>query len=255
MSLFSSSPGAYCLRSTRLRDLTSSCKSLRDLLPAIVGIVPDPKGGPNLQLAVLSLLHSHGLNPPPTSPPLPPPFTRPLAYHSSTIHLLQSFQGIESAIRQFYFSYQQLVISVMGSGEYNITGMGVMQGMPGGGDALAHIYFEPPYFPSLDGAKTFLGSYWHGSREVEEGVILRELMMEKTVQGGVVVANAGHYANEVSSKSSSVASDGESGESAKKGSEDAELAGQKVRFHSVNRDALTRFVNCLCAKHSSFFLL
>jgi len=28
-------------------------------------------------------------------------------------------------------------------------------------DALRQIYFEPPYFPSVDGAKTFLGYYWH----------------------------------------------------------------------------------------------
>lgn len=170
MSFF---PGAYCLRSTRLRQVTKDCKELRHLVPKVVGVEADPKGGPRLQEAVMDLLHSHGMRTHVT-----PPFNRPLAYHSSTIHLLQAFQAVESAVRQFYFSYQQLVIAVMGSGEYKATAQTEISAA----DALSQIYFEPPYFPSLDGAKTFLGSYWHNNPELEEGAIMRQLMVEKTMR-------------------------------------------------------------------------
>ncbi|GLJ31477.1 hypothetical protein SUGI_0631680 [Cryptomeria japonica] len=30
-------------------------------------------------------------------------------------------------------------------------------------DVLSQIYKEPPYFPSVDGAKTFMGDLWHYS--------------------------------------------------------------------------------------------
>jgi hypothetical protein len=118
-------------------------------------------------------------------------------YHSSTIHLLQAFQAVEAAVRQFYFSYQQLVIAVMGSGEYKATAQTEFSAA----DALSQIYFEPPYFPSLDGAKTFLGSFWHNNPELEEGAIMRQLMVEKTMRSN-------------SSKASSVANS-DSGDSDK----------------------------------------
>ncbi|XP_024380430.1 nematode resistance protein-like HSPRO2 isoform X2 [Physcomitrium patens] len=167
--------GAYCLRSSRLRQVTKDCKELRHLVPKVVGVEADPKGGPRLQEAVMDLLHSHGM-----CAHIVPPFKRPMAYHSSTIHLLQAFQAVEAAIRQFYFSYQQLVIAVMGSGEYKATAQTEISAA----DALAQIYFEPPYFPSLDGAKTFLGSYWHNNPELEEGAIMRQLMVEKAMRTG-----------------------------------------------------------------------
>lgn len=165
--------GAYCLRSTRLRELTRDCKELRHLVPKVVGVEADPKGGPRLQEAVMDLLHSHGMR-----THVIPPFGRPMACHSSTIHLLQAFQAVEAAVRQFYFSYQQLVIAVMGSGEYKATAQAEISAA----DALSQIYFEPPYFPSLDGAKTFLGSYWHNNPDLEEGAIMRQLMVEKTMR-------------------------------------------------------------------------
>lgn len=189
--------GAYCLRSTRLRKITKGCKDLRLLVPKVVGVEADPKGGPRLQEAVMDLLHSHGM-----STHVAPPFRRPLAYHSSTIHLLQAFQAVEAAVRQFYFSYQQLVIAVMGSGEYKATA----QAEVSAADALSQIYFEPPYFPSLDGAKTFLGSYWHNNPELEEGAIMRQLMVEKTSRQ----LNTGN-----SSKASSVDANSGSGDSNK----------------------------------------
>lgn len=137
--------GAYCLRSAPLRELTNACKELRHLVPKVMGVEADPKGGPRLQEALMHLFHSHGL----------PSHSTSGAYHASTIHVLLAFQAIEAAVKRFFFSYQQLVVAVMGSIE--MKGPSYL----GGCDALSQIYFEPPYFPSVDGAKTFLGDYWH----------------------------------------------------------------------------------------------
>ncbi|KAH9317806.1 hypothetical protein KI387_019575, partial [Taxus chinensis] len=138
--------GAYCLRSRGLKHVTKDCKDLRHLVPKVVGVEADPKGGPRLQEAVMSIFHLHGRGGTP--------------YDFGTVHLLQAFQAIEAAVKRFYFSYQQLVVVVMGSVE--------MKGSSyrgGAADALSHIYTEPPYFPSVDGAKTFLGDYWHYSHQ------------------------------------------------------------------------------------------
>eukprot|EP01018_Ginkgo_biloba_P011996 Gb_33970 [translate_table: standard] len=134
--------GAYCLRSRALRRVTMACKELRHLVPKVVGVEADPRGGPRLQEAVMNLYHSHGLP----------------RRDCGAVHLLQAFQAIEAAVKRFYFSYQQLVIVVMGSVEMKGSSY---RGAPS--DPLSQIYFEPPYFPSLDGAKTFLGDYWHYS--------------------------------------------------------------------------------------------
>ncbi|GLJ42415.1 hypothetical protein SUGI_0878890 [Cryptomeria japonica] len=66
-----------------------------------------------------------------------------------------AFKAIEAAVKSFFFSYQQLVIVVMGSVEMNGSAY------TGASDALTQIYFDPPYFPSVDGAKTFLSDYWY----------------------------------------------------------------------------------------------
>jgi hypothetical protein len=144
ISSTSTPAGAYCLRSAALRDLTNACKELRHLVPKVMGVEADPKGGPRLQEAVMHLFHSHGLQSHSTSD----------AYHAAAVHLLMAFQAIEAAVKRFFFSYQQLVIVVMGSIE--MKGPSYL----GSCGALAQIYFEPPYFPSVDGAKTFLSDYW-----------------------------------------------------------------------------------------------
>lgn len=140
-----SSTGAYCLRSRALRNLTRACKNLSHLVPRVIRVEADPKGGPRLQEAVMSLFHSHGSSSS-TSSEFPFP-----SVSSTAIHLLQAFQAIEAAVRRFFFSYQQLVIMVMGSVEMKRSSY-----RP---DGLTQIYLEPPYFPSLDGAKAFLGDY------------------------------------------------------------------------------------------------
>lgn len=131
-------------------------------MPKAVGVEADPKGGPRLQEAIMKLFHTHGME------------TSGIS-HSSLIHLLQSFQAVEVSVRQFYFSYQQLEIAVMGSGEYQ----GAVQTEISAAEALSQLYFEPSYFPSLDGAKTFLGNYWHHNPDLEEGAIMRELVEAK----------------------------------------------------------------------------
>uniref|UniRef100_A0A0D6R2B1 Uncharacterized protein n=1 Tax=Araucaria cunninghamii TaxID=56994 RepID=A0A0D6R2B1_ARACU len=145
-----STSGAYCFKSTALRSLADGCRDLRHLLPKVMGVEADPKGGPRLQEAVMQLLHFHRL-----------PRTRmpeddaSFVHDSGTIHLLLAFQAIEAAIKKFFFSYQQLVIVVMGSVEMNGPAhLGIS-------DALFQKYSEPPYFPSVDGAKTFLSDYWY----------------------------------------------------------------------------------------------
>lgn len=167
------------MRSTMLREVTRACKELRHLVPKAVGVEADPKGGPRLQEAIMELFRTHGN-------------TRSCSSHASVIHLLQSFQAVEVAVRQFYFSYQQLVIAVMGSGEYK----GAVQTEISAAEALSQLYFEPPYFPSLDGAKTFLGNYWHHNPDLEEGAIMRELVEAKArrtvVQDGQIPSGAGN---------------------------------------------------------------
>ncbi|GLJ42416.1 hypothetical protein SUGI_0878910 [Cryptomeria japonica] len=141
----STSKGAYCLKSTALRSLTDACKELRNLVPKVMGVEADPKGGPRLQEAVLELFHSHR-------------HTRRESPNGETscgiIHILLAFQGIEAAVKRFFFSFQQLVIAVMSSAEMNRTTY------LGASDALTQIYSEPPFFPSVDGAKIFLSDFW-----------------------------------------------------------------------------------------------
>ncbi|CAM6114663.1 unnamed protein product [Calypogeia fissa] len=150
---------AFCLRSTMLRTVTKACKELRSLVPKVVGVEVDPKGGPRLQEAIMELFNSHGQR------TRGYPYDRPnYAHQSGTIHLLQAFQAIEVAIRQFYFSYRLLVITIMGSGEYT----GAIQSEISGADVLQELYSEPPYFPSIDGARTFLGDFWHHKMGTEQ---------------------------------------------------------------------------------------
>jgi len=138
----SSSNGVYCLRSNALRSLTDACKELRNLVPKVMDVEADPKGGPRLQESVMKLFHSNRKD--------------QGAHHHGKVHLLLAFQAIEGAVKRFFFSYQQLVIVVMGSVEMN-----GFTAYTGASDPLTQIYSEPPYFPSVDGAKTFLSDYWY----------------------------------------------------------------------------------------------
>lgn len=136
-----SEAAASCFRSASLLELTRASKNLRRLVPAVLGVEVDPDGGPRVQEAAMRLFRGHG------------------AGEEEKVHLLQAFQAVEAAAKRFFFAYRQLVAAVMGS----LEGCGNRAlGLPASCslDALAQVFLEPPYFPSLDAAKTFLGDFW-----------------------------------------------------------------------------------------------
>ncbi|KAL8552118.1 hypothetical protein ACS0TY_000977 [Phlomoides rotata] len=122
----------FCFRSRVLVEITKSSKDLKHKVPAVLEVEVDPTGGPRIQDAAMKL------------------YRRKEEF--SKIHLLQAMQAVEAAVKRFYFSYKQLLTVVMGSLEAksNVES----------GDLLSQIFLEPTYFPSLDGAKTFLGERW-----------------------------------------------------------------------------------------------
>ncbi|PKA52009.1 Nematode resistance protein-like HSPRO2 [Apostasia shenzhenica] len=140
----SSGSEAFCFRSAALLEVTeSSSKDLKRRVPAVLGVEADPNGAPRLQRAAMRLFHGP---------------RRGESDRSGKIHLLQAFQAIEAAVKRFYFGYRQLVTATMGSLEAAGCRPAVIS--PESGDALSQMFLEPPYFPSLDAAKTFLGELW-----------------------------------------------------------------------------------------------
>ncbi|XP_039133930.1 nematode resistance protein-like HSPRO2 [Dioscorea cayenensis subsp. rotundata] len=126
---------ALCFRSAALLELTRLSNDLKRRVPFILGVEVDPKGGPRVQDAAMILFHKQSRD----------------DGAVSRVHLLQAFQAIEGAMKSFFFAYRQLTVTVMGSLEAT-------------GESLAHRFLEPPYFPSLDAAKTFLGEFWRRER-------------------------------------------------------------------------------------------
>lgn len=131
----------FCFRSKGLIQITKLSKDLRHKVPEILEVEVDPKGGPRIQEAAMEL------------------YRRKNNY--DRIHLLQALQAVEMAVKKFYYSYKQLLVVVMGSLE--AKGNKAFAGVDSG-DALAQIFLEPTYFPSLDAAKTFLGERWSHER-------------------------------------------------------------------------------------------
>lgn len=127
----------FCFRSRGLIQITKLSKDLRHKVPEILEVEVDPKGGPRIQKAAMELYRRKD--------------------HSERIHLLQALQALEMAVKKFYYSYKQLLVVVMGSLE--AKGNKTFAGLDSG-DALAQIFLEPTYFPSLDAAKIFLGEHW-----------------------------------------------------------------------------------------------
>ena len=128
---------AFCFRSRGLVEITKLSKDLKHKVPQILDVEVDPMGGPRIQEGAMKLYREKE------------GFER--------IHLIQAFQGIESALKRFYYSYKQLIVIVMGSLEAKGSRAFVSVDSS---DSLAQIFLEPTYFPSLDAAKTFLGDYW-----------------------------------------------------------------------------------------------
>lgn len=133
------------LRSAGLAALARSCKELRHRVPAVVGAEADPGGGPRVQEAAMRLFRERG---------------GAGGGGAVRVHVLQAFQAVEAALKRFFFGYREMVAVVMGSLE--ATGKRPAAVAHGeANDKVAEIFREPAYFPSLDAAKTFLGS--HGS--------------------------------------------------------------------------------------------
>ncbi|KAL8210735.1 hypothetical protein R6Q57_005172 [Mikania cordata] len=128
---------SFCFRSKALIKITKSSKNLRHKVPYILDVEVDPMGGPRVQEAAMKLYRKKN--------------------SGVKIHLLQSLQAVESAVKKFYYSYKQLLVVAMGSVAAN-GGLGFVT--VDSGDLLGQMFLEPTGFPSLDGAKTFLGDYW-----------------------------------------------------------------------------------------------
>jgi hypothetical protein len=135
----SSESEAFCFRSRGLVSITKQSKELKHKVPHVLGVEVDPTGGPRIQEAAMEL------------------YRKREGGGFDKIHLLQALQAIESALKRFYYAYKQLIVIVMGSLE--AKGNQAIVSVDSS-DALAQIFLEPTYFPSLDAAKTFLGHEW-----------------------------------------------------------------------------------------------
>ncbi|OIW02716.1 hypothetical protein TanjilG_29492 [Lupinus angustifolius] len=121
----------FCLRSKELVEMANMCKDLRKKVPMILEVEVDLKGGPGMVEAAMKVYVEK-------------------RSEFEKVHVLQAMQAIETAMKRFFYAYNQVVAVVMGSAEANGNRF----------DSLTQIFLEPTYFPSLDAAKTFLGYYW-----------------------------------------------------------------------------------------------
>jgi hypothetical protein len=118
----------FCFRSTELVTITKMCRDLTQKVPEILEVEVDPTGGPGVMEEAMKV-YSEKMN------------------GFEKVHLLQAMQGIESAMKRFFYAYKQVLTVMMGSSEINL-------------ESLNRIFLEPTCFPSLDAAKTFLGYFW-----------------------------------------------------------------------------------------------
>lgn len=125
----------FCFRSKGIVEMTKMCRDLKQKVPVILEVEVDPKGGPGVMEAAMKV------------------YAEKRSGRFEKIHVLQAMQGIESAMKRFFYAYKQVVAVIMGSSVANRS------------DSLSQIIVEPTYFPSLDAAKTFLGYYWENNNE------------------------------------------------------------------------------------------
>ncbi|KAK7311251.1 hypothetical protein RJT34_09267 [Clitoria ternatea] len=130
---------SFCLRSKELVKVTKMCRDLRHKVPEILEVEVDPKGGPRIQEAAMKLYVAEKIT------------------EFEKVHVLQAMQGIEAAMKRFFYAYKQVLAVVMGSSEASGNRVGLSCDA---GDSLTQIFLEPTYFPSLDAAKTFLSYLW-----------------------------------------------------------------------------------------------
>ena len=139
----SSDSDTFCFRSKGLMEIMKQSKDLRHRVPEILAVQVDPMGGPIIQEAAMGLYREKR--------------------SFEKIHLLQAFQGVESAVKGFFYNYKQLLVVMMGSLEAKANRAVVDSESS---DLLAQIFLEPTYYPSLDGAKTFIGDFWEHDQTV-----------------------------------------------------------------------------------------
>lgn len=134
---------SFCFRSRALLHVANATRDIKKRVPWVIGVEADPNGGPRVQEAAMRLYHSR---------------RRGEGDDAGKVELLQAFQAVEAAVRGFFFAYRQLVAAVCGTAEAaaNRALFVPADGM----DPLSQMFLEPPYFPSLDAAKTFLADYW-----------------------------------------------------------------------------------------------
>jgi hypothetical protein len=137
------SDASFCLRSRALLHVANTTRDLKKRVPWVLGVEVDPNGGPRVQEAAMRLYHSR---------------RRGEGEEAGKVELLQAFQAVEAAVRRFFFAYRQLVAAVLGTTE--ASGNHALFVPAEGMGPLAQMFLEPPYFPSLDAAKTFLADYW-----------------------------------------------------------------------------------------------
>jgi tryptophan 2,3-dioxygenase len=134
---------SFCFRSRALLHVANATRDIKKRVPWVIGVEVDPNGGPRVQEAAMRLYHSR---------------RRGEGEDAGKIELLQAFQAVEAAVRRFFFAYRQLVAAVCGTAE--AAGNRALFVPAEGMDTLSQMFLEPPYFPSLDAAKTFLADYW-----------------------------------------------------------------------------------------------
>lgn len=137
----------FCFRSKGLIEITKLSKDLRHKVPEILEVEVDPMGGPVIQESAMELYREKR--------------------RFEKIHLLQAFQGVESGVKGFFFRYKQLLMIMMGSLEAKAN-FAVVGGSESS-DLLSQIFLEPTYYPSLDGAKTFIGDFWEHDQTLGNG--------------------------------------------------------------------------------------
>ncbi|KAJ6826789.1 nematode resistance protein-like HSPRO1 [Iris pallida] len=147
----SASNSPFRFVSAALLEVASMSKNLKNNVPKILAVEVDPKGGPRVQEAAMRLFHSSG---------------RGEGDNPGRLHLLQALQAVEAAVKRFFFGHRQLLTTLVGSLE--ATGNRGLIGV----EASDIVFTEPPYFPSLDAAKTFLGDLWQ--RELNKNCSLEQ---------------------------------------------------------------------------------
>ncbi|XLR17643.1 hypothetical protein S83_010753 [Arachis hypogaea] len=72
------------------------CREIKRMVPKILEVEVDPKGGPEIVEAAMRIYAEK---------------------KESVVEVLQAMQGIETAMKRFFFGYKQVVAAVMGSAE------------------------------------------------------------------------------------------------------------------------------------------